>query len=98
MLSSGLNSPLDIQINIEIIRAFVRLPKMLMSNAQLARKLADLEKKDDARFKVVFDAIRPLMKPPKPGNYISTLREFSRHRAAPGHSFFWQVAGRWFLV
>ena len=64
MLSSVLNSRRAIQVNIEIMRAFVRLRQMLASNAQLARKLADLEKKYDIQFKVVFDAIRQLMAPP----------------------------------
>ena len=49
----------------EIMRAFVRLRQMLASNAELARKLATLEKKYDAQFKVVFDAIRELMTPPE---------------------------------
>jgi hypothetical protein len=66
MLSTVLNSERAIQVNIEIMRAFVRLRQMLASNAQLARKLADLEKKYDAQFKVVFDAIRQLMAPPDP--------------------------------
>jgi hypothetical protein len=66
MLSSVLNSRRAIQVNIEIMRAFVRLRQMLASNAQLARKLADLEKKYDTQFKVVFDAIRQLMTPPEP--------------------------------
>ena len=66
MLSSALNSRRAIQVNIEIMRTFVRLRQMLVSNAQLARKLADLEKKYDAQFKVVFDAIRQLVKPPEP--------------------------------
>jgi hypothetical protein len=65
MLSSVLNSRRAIRVNIEIMRAFVRLRQMLASNAQLARKLADLEKKYDAQFKVVFDAIRQLMAPPE---------------------------------
>ena len=47
------------------MRAFVRLRRMLASNADLARKLADLERKYDAQFKVVFDAIRQLMAPPQ---------------------------------
>jgi hypothetical protein len=51
---------------LEIMRAFVRLRQMLASNAQLARKLADLGSKYDAQFKVVFDAIRQLMTPPEP--------------------------------
>lgn len=67
MLSSVLNSPRAVQVNIAIMRAFVRLRQMLASNTQLARKLDDLEKKYDRQFKIVFDAIRQLMTPP-PGN------------------------------
>ena len=48
------------------MRTFVRLREMFLSNADLARKLADLENKYDAQFKVVFDAIRELMLPPDP--------------------------------
>jgi hypothetical protein len=48
------------------MRAFVRLRQMLASNADLARKLAALERKYDAQFKVVFDVIRELMTPPEP--------------------------------
>jgi hypothetical protein len=64
MLSSVLQSPRAILVNIEIMRAFVRLRQMLISNAELARKLNALEKKYDAQFKVVFDAMRELMTPP----------------------------------
>jgi len=64
MLSSVLNSDRSVQVNIEIMRAFVRLRQMLSSNVELARKLETLEKKYDAQFKVVFDAIRQLMSPP----------------------------------
>ena len=64
MLSSVLRSPRAIQVNIAIMRAFVRLREMLLSNADLARKLADLERKYDSQFKAVFDAIRQLMAPP----------------------------------
>ena len=53
------------QVNIEIMRTFVRLRQMLQQNADLARKLALLEKKYDAQFRAVFDAIRELMKPPE---------------------------------
>ena len=66
MLSSVLRSKRAVQVNIEIMRAFVRLREMLASHAGLARKLAALEKKYDAQFKVVFDAIRELMTPPEP--------------------------------
>jgi dimeric dUTPase (all-alpha-NTP-PPase superfamily) len=65
MLSSVLRSPRAVQVNIEIMRAFVRLRQMLQQNVDLARKLAQLEKKYDAQFRVVFDAIRELMKPPE---------------------------------
>jgi hypothetical protein len=65
MLSSVLRSPRAVQVNIEIMRAFVRLRQMLQTNADLARKLAVLEKKYDAQFRTVFDAIRGLMTPPE---------------------------------
>lgn len=64
MLSSVLRSPRAIHVNIEIMRAFVRLRGLMASHAGLARKVDALEKRDDARFKVVFDAIRQLMAPP----------------------------------
>jgi hypothetical protein len=63
MLSSVLRSDRAIKVNIEIMRAFVRLRQMLAAHADLARKLTALEKKYDAQFKVVFDAIRELMAP-----------------------------------
>src|SRR6266511_4112648 len=66
MLSSVLRSSRAVQVNIEIMRAFVRLRQMLATNADLARKLDALERKYDAQFKVVFDAIRQLMTPPEP--------------------------------
>jgi len=66
MLSSVLRSRRAVRVNIEIMRAFVQLRQMLSSHADLARKLAALEKKYDAQFKVVFDAIRELMAPPEP--------------------------------
>jgi hypothetical protein len=64
MLSSILNSQRAIQVNIEIMRAFVRLRRLLESNAELARRLDELEQKYDAQFGIVFDAIRQLMAPP----------------------------------
>lgn len=67
MLSSVLRSKRAFQVNIEIMRTFVRLRQMLASHKALARKLALLENKYDAQFKVVFDAICQLMAPdPKP--------------------------------
>jgi hypothetical protein len=64
MLSSVLRSKRAVLVNVEIVRAFVRLREMLSSNADLARKLAALEGKYDRQFRVVFDAIRQLMAPP----------------------------------
>jgi len=66
MLSSVLRSLRAVQVNIAIMRTFVRLREMLLSHADLARKLAALENKYDAQFKVVFDAIRELMQPSTP--------------------------------
>ena len=63
MLSSVLRSSRAVQVNIAIMRAFVRLRELLLSNVDLARKLTDLERKYDTQFKVVFDAIRQLMTP-----------------------------------
>jgi ORF6N domain len=75
MLSSVLRSPRAVQVNIEIMRAFVRLRRMLQQNAELARKLAVLERKCDARFKTVFEAIRELMTPPeRPKRQIGFVR------------------------
>jgi hypothetical protein len=65
MLSSVLRSARAVQVNVAIMRTFVRLREMLLSNADLARKLNALEKKYDQQFKVVFDAIRELMTPPE---------------------------------
>ena len=66
MLSSVLRSPRAVQVNIEIMRTFVKLRQLLATHADLARKLADLERKYDAQFKIVFDAIRELMTPAIP--------------------------------
>jgi len=66
MLSSVLNSKRAVQVNIEIMRAFVKLRELLASHKDLALKLAEMEKKYDSQFKVVFDAIRELMTPIEP--------------------------------
>ena len=66
MLSTVLNSERAIQVNIEIMRAFVRLREMIATHKDLARKLEALEKRYDAQFRAVFDAIRELMAPPEP--------------------------------
>jgi phage regulator Rha-like protein len=68
MLSSVLNSERAVQVNIAIMRAFVKLREMLSTNKELALKLAQLERKmekHDEEIKLIFDAIRELMKPPE---------------------------------
>ncbi len=65
MLANVLDSERAAQTSVMVVRAFVRLRQMLVSNAELARKLDAMEKKYDAQFKVVFDAIRQLMSPPE---------------------------------
>ena len=66
MLANVLNSERATQTSVQVVRAFVRLRQLLSSNAELARKLESLEKKYDAQFRVVFDAIRKLMTPGPP--------------------------------
>jgi hypothetical protein len=63
MLSSVLRSPRAVQVNIEIMRAFVKIRQWLASNAELSLRLNALEKKYDAQFKIVFDAIREMIEP-----------------------------------
>jgi len=65
-LSSVLNSNRAIEVNILIMRAFVKLRGMISSHKELLRKLEDMEKKYDDQFRVVFEAIRQLMIPPEP--------------------------------
>jgi hypothetical protein len=68
MAANVLNSPRAVHASVLVVRAFVRLRRILASHKDLARKLDALERKYDAQFKVVFDAIRELMTPPKPAN------------------------------
>jgi len=75
MLSSVLRSKRAVEVNIAIMRVFVRLRQLLASHADLARKLEELEKKYDKQFAMVFDAIRKLMEPPTP----SEVKEMGYH-------------------
>jgi hypothetical protein len=76
MLSSVLHSTRAIQVNIQIMRTFVKLREMIIANKELAGKLEVLEKKYDEQFKVVFDILRKLMKlPEKPRRQIGFHRE-----------------------
>jgi hypothetical protein len=65
MLSSVLNSEKAIKINIQIMRTFTRLRQLMASNADLAKKIDELEKKYDSQFQIVFKAIRKLWMPVK---------------------------------
>jgi hypothetical protein len=65
MLSSVLKSKRAVQVNIEIMRTFVRLRQVLATHKALARKIEAMEQKYDGQFKVVFEALRALMEPPK---------------------------------
>ena len=76
MLSSVLRSKQAVQVNISIMRTFVKLRELIATHKDLARKLENMEKKYDTQFKVVFDAIRSLMSPPeKPKRKIGFQRE-----------------------
>lgn len=66
MAANVLNSQRAVCASVEVVRAFIRLRKLLASNAELARKLNELEKRYDRQFRVVFDAIRKLMTPSPP--------------------------------
>ncbi len=75
MLASVLNTSIAVHASIQVVRAFVRLRRLLSTNADLSRKLAELENKYDAQFKVVFDAIRKLMIPPEPKRQLIGFRK-----------------------
>jgi hypothetical protein len=66
MVANILKTKRAVNASIQVVRSFVHLRRMLSSNVELAKKLAELENKYDAQFKVVFDAIRQLMIPPEP--------------------------------
>lgn len=66
MVASVLNTPLTVDVSVQVVRAFVKLREMISTHKDLAKKLEDLEKKYDSQFKLVFDAIRQLMAPPEP--------------------------------
>lgn len=76
MAATVLNSKQAVAMSVYVVRTFIRLRQMLATHKDLARKLADMEKKYDSQFKVVFDAIRQLMTPPeKPKRKIGFQRE-----------------------
>ena len=77
MLASVLSSAVAVQASIQVVRAFLRLREILATHKDLAQQLEALEKKYDAQFRVVFDAIRKLMEPAPlaPGRRIGFLRK-----------------------
>lgn len=80
MLSSVLKSKRAVQVNIEIMRAFVRLRRMLSVHKDLESKLTDLEQKYDEQFKIVFEVINQLMTPPeKPRKKIGFVVKEKNH-------------------
>ena len=66
MAATLLNSPRTVQMSLFVVRAFVKMRDALTGHRDLTRKLEELEKKYDAQFRVVFDAVRQLMNPPEP--------------------------------
>ena len=80
MLSSVLKSSRAAQVNIEIMRAFVRLRAVIAEHRDLVRRMDELEARYDGQFKVVFDAIRGLMTPPE-----TPKRRIGFHARANGH-------------
>lgn len=61
MLSGVLNSPVAVQVNVLIVREFIRLRSVLNSNTELEKRMSELEAKSDSKFRIVFEAIRKLM-------------------------------------
>ncbi|TAM38166.1 ORF6N domain-containing protein, partial [bacterium] len=64
MLSGVLHSKIAVQVNIQIMRAFIQLKRMLLTNVGLRRKIEEMEKKYDKQFAIVFQAIKQLLEPP----------------------------------
>lgn len=86
MLSGVLRSPRAVQVNIAIMRAFVKMREVMISHKDLACRLDDMELKYDAQFRTVFDALRRLMEPPQApkkrqiGYIVHEEKENSRFR------------------
>ena len=82
MLASVLNTPIAVAASLQVVRAFIQLRGFLATHQDLARKLEELEKKYDARFAVVFRAIKDLVAPPpaSPRKRIGFIAGASTHR------------------
>jgi hypothetical protein len=91
MLSSVLRSKRAIGVNIEIVRAFVYLRKIISEHADLAQRIDELEELYDGKFQIVFDAIRGLIKPPPPKEkkrigYLASTPGGESHEESHSHS------------
>lgn len=76
MLATVLNSAVAVQTSIQVVKAFIKLREILATHKDLAGKIEDMERKYDVQFRVVFDAIRGLMRQPEPSKKkIGFLRE-----------------------
>ena len=64
MLANVLNSPGAVKASVLVVRAFLRLRRLLETHEELARKVAEMERKYDSQFLILFDAVRRLMAPP----------------------------------
>ena len=78
MLSSVLRSERAVDVNIQIMRTFVKLREMLATHKDLARKINAMEKKYDQQFQVVFDAIRKLLEPPRRRRSAGSVSSFRK--------------------
>jgi len=84
MAANVLNSERAVQASVQVVRAFVRLREILSSNSELARKFEELERKYDRQFRVVFDAIRQLMRPTRTAAQTDRLHKGEQIMSRPG--------------
>lgn len=89
MLSGVLHSKRAIHVNIQIMRAFTQLRRMLLTNKDLRRKIEAMEKKYDAQFKIVFDALKKLLEPPPAkAKRVIGFRAYGESKNRDRHYFF----------
>src|SRR5271168_1182455 len=84
MLSSVLRSERAVKVNIAIMRAFVRLREMLTSDQQLRRKIEEMEKRYDAKFQIVFTAIKRMLEAPRPAQHAIGFHAAKERRVKSG--------------
>jgi len=84
MLSSVLRSERAVKVNIAIMRAFVQLREMLATNQQLRRKIEEMEKRYDAKFQIVFSAIKRMLEAPRPAQHAIGFHAAKERRVKSG--------------